>query len=130
MKLRLPLLFVCSIDYTQTHKKYTKVYLLFLSTFLPPIRGRHRFIPPRGDFPPFRSSKIYRVSMKKKYVPRKIKNPSGKGRKYTFVYGLRSGGVQRIHHGTHRRCEGSEGSWGSKDGGALWGADFKERGRG
>lgn len=69
MELRLPLLFVCSIDYTQTHKKYTKVYLLFLSTFLLPIRGRHRFIPPRGDFPPFRSSKIYRVSMKKNYVP-------------------------------------------------------------
>lgn len=69
MKLRHPLLFVCSIDYTQTHKKYTKVYLLFLSTFLFPIRGRHCFIPPRGDFPPFRSSKIYRVSMKKKYVP-------------------------------------------------------------
>lgn len=51
--------------YTNTQK----VYLLFLSTFLFPIRGRHCFIPPRGDFPPFRSSKIYRVSMKKKYVP-------------------------------------------------------------
>lgn len=51
--------------YTNTQK----VYLLFLSTFLLPIRGRHRFIPPRGDFPPFRSSKIYRVSMKKNYVP-------------------------------------------------------------
>gem|GEM_PF-5142596 len=39
----------------------------------------------------------------------------------------RSGGIQRVHHGTHRRCEGSKGS---KGGGALWGADFKERGRG
>lgn len=36
MELRLPLLFVWSIDYTQTHKKYTKVYLLFLSTFFSP----------------------------------------------------------------------------------------------
>ena len=73
--------------YTNTQKVYESIPFISLNFSSPPIRGRHRFIPPRGDFPPFRSSKIYRVSMKKKYVPRKIKNPSGKGRKYTFVYG-------------------------------------------
>lgn len=95
IELRLSLLFVWSIDYTQTHKKYTKVYLLFLSTFLLPIRGRHRFIPPRGDFPPFRSSKIYRVSMKKKYVSWKIKKSFRKGRKVYFrIWGLGAAGFR------------------------------------
>lgn len=54
--------------YTNTQKVYESIPFISLNFFLP-IRGRHRFIPPRGDFPPFRSSKIYRVSMKKKYVP-------------------------------------------------------------
>lgn len=54
--------------YTNAQKVYESIPFISLNFFLP-IRGRHRFIPPRGDFPPFRSSKIYRVSMKKKYVP-------------------------------------------------------------
>ena len=131
MKLRLPLLFVCSIDYTQTHKKYTKVYLLFLSTFLPPIRGRHRFIPPPWGFPAFPVFEDIQGIYEKEICPLKNKKilPEREGSILSYM-GPRNGGIQRVHHGTHRRCEGSEGSWGSKDGGALWGADFKERGRG
>jgi hypothetical protein len=110
VELRLPLLFVCSIDYTQTHKKYTKVYLLFLSTFLLPIRGRHRFIPPWG-FPAFPVLEDIQGIYEKEICPLKNKKNFRKGKEVYFrIWGLGAAGfrgftmghavgvkVQRVH---------------------------------
>lgn len=128
MELRLPLLFVCSIDYTQTHKKYTKVYLLFLSTFLPPHPWPAPLHPTPWGFPAFPVFEDIQGIYEKEICPLKNKKilPEREGSILSYM-GPRNGGIQRVHHGTHRRCEGSKGS---KGGGALWGADFKERGRG
>ena len=86
--------------------------------------------PTPWGFPAFPVFEDIQGIYEKEICPLKNKKilPEREGSILSYM-GPRSGGIQRVHHGTHRQCEGSEGSWGSKGGGALWGADFKERGR-
>lgn len=116
--------------YTNTQKVYESIPFISLN-FSSPHPWPAPLHPTPWGFPAFPVFEDIQGIYEKEICPLKNKKilPEREGSILSYM-GPRSGGIQRIHHGTHRRCEGSEGSSGSKDGGALWGADFKERGCG
>ena len=116
--------------YTNTQKVYESIPFISLH-FSSPHPWPAPLHPTPWGFPAFPVFEDIQGIYEKEICPLKIKKilPEREGSILSYM-GPRSGGIQRVHHGTHRRCEGSEGSSGSKDGSALWGADFKERGRG
>ena len=116
--------------YTNTQKVYESIPFISLN-FSSPHPWPAPLHPTPWGFPAFPVFKDIQGIYEKEICPLKNKKilPEREGSILSYM-GPRSGGIQRGRHGTHRRCEGSEGSEGSKGGGALWGADFKERGRG
>ena len=114
--------------YINTQKVYESIPFISLNFSFPHPWPAPLHPTPWG-FPAFPVFEDIQGIYEKEICPLKNKKilPEREGSILSYM-GPRSGGIQRVHHGTHRRCEGSEGSWGSKGGGALWGADFKEGG--
>ena len=110
--------------YTDTQKVYESIPFISLNFSFPHPWPAPLHPTPWG-FPAFPVFEDIQGIYEKEICPLKNKKilPEREGSILSYM-GPRNGGIQRVHHGTHRRCEGSKG------GGALWGADFKERGRG
>lgn len=96
--------------YTNTQKVYESIPFISLN-FSSPHPWPAPLHPTPWGFPAFPVFKDIQGIYEKELCPLKNKKilPEREGSILSYM-GPRSGGIQRVHHGTHRRCEGSEGS--------------------
>ena len=96
--------------YTNTQKVYESIPFISLN-FSSPHPWPAPLHPTPWGFPAFPVFEDIQGIYEKEICPLKNKKilPEREGSILSYM-GPRSGGIQRVHHGTHRRCEGSEGS--------------------
>ena len=96
--------------YTNTQKVYESIPFISLN-FSFPHPWPALLHPTPWGFPAFPVFEDIQGIYEKEICPLKNKKilPEREGSILSYM-GPRSGGIQRVHHGTHRQCEGSEGS--------------------